>query len=348
MDLNVVWFVLVGVLIAGYAVLDGFDLGVGVLSLFARDEAERQVHMKAIGPVWDGNEVWLLTGGGALFAAFPVVYATVFSGFYLALMLLLLALIARAVALEFRSQLDGAAWRRGFDLAFGIGSLLPAVLLGVAVGNVLRGVPVTAGQEWAGSFPGLLHPYAVLVGLVSLSMFAMHGALWLRLKAEGALEARMARWIPRLWGAFVATYAIATAASLVEAPHLFAGVLANPLFLALAAAVVASIAAIPVLSRRGASGGAFLASSAAIVSMILVAAVSMFPRLVPSSIDPAYDLTIYNASSSPRTLAVMLVIALVGMPLVIGYTVLVYRVFRGKVRPGTGGHYGEPVSSVAP
>ncbi len=170
MDLNLIWFVLVGVLIAGYAVLDGFDLGVGVLSLFGRSEAERRVHLEAIGPFWDGNEVWLLTGGGALFAAFPYVYATIFSGFYLALMLLLVALIARAVSLEYRFLVDGPRARRFFDVAFGVGSLLPAVLFGVAVGNVLRGVPVTAEREWAGTFLGLLNPYAVLVGLVTLAV----------------------------------------------------------------------------------------------------------------------------------------------------------------------------------
>src|SRR5512143_2384366 len=182
MDLNTIWFLLIAVLLAGYAVLDGFDLGVGALSLFARGREERDLHAAAIGPVWDGNEVWLLTGGGALFAAFPMVYATVFSGFYLALMLLLLALIARAVSLEFRNLQEGAGWRRAWDVAFGVGSLLPSILLGVAVGNVLRGVPVTAEGEWAGSFLGLLNPYAILVGLVSLAFFTLHGALYLRVK----------------------------------------------------------------------------------------------------------------------------------------------------------------------
>ena len=342
MDLNTVWFVLVGVLIAGYAVLDGFDLGVGVLSLLTRSEEERVIHYKAIGPVWDGNEVWLLTGGGALFAAFPMVYATVFSGFYLALMLLLLGLIARAVSLEFRFLLDGPGWRRAFDLAFGLGSLLPALLFGVAVGNILRGVPVTADGEWAGSFLGLLNPYAILVGLVSLTFFVLHGALYLRTKAEGALEERMARWIPKLWVAFAAVYALATVATGFVSPFLFEGAGRNPLFLALALLVAASILAVLPLSRAGKAGFAFAASSTAITSMVLVAAVSMFPRLVPSSIDLANSLTAYNAASTPRTLTVMLVIALVGMPLVLGYTIFVYRIFRGKVGPG-GEVYGATV-----
>jgi cytochrome bd ubiquinol oxidase subunit II len=332
MDLNTVWFLLVGVLIAGYGILDGFDLGVGILSLFARTEEERVVHLKAIGPVWDGNEVWLLTGGGALFAAFPSVYATVFSGFYLALMLLLLALIARAISLEYRGLRDSAAWRKAFGLAFGVGSLLPALLFGVAVGNVLRGVPVTAQGEWAGSFLGLLDPYALLVGLVTLALFTLHGALYLRLKAEGALEARLARLVPRLWAAFVALYAAATAATAIVSPFLYEHAASNPFFIVLSLLVVASIQAVLLFTRAGRPGAAFAASSVTIAAMVLVTATSIFPRLVPSSIDLANSLTVYNASSSPRTLTVMLVIAGIGVPIMLAYTGFVYWVFRGKVR----------------
>jgi cytochrome d ubiquinol oxidase subunit II len=330
MDLNTIWFVLVGVLIAGYAILDGFDLGVGALSLVAKDDAEREVHLQAIGPFWDGNEVWLLTGGGALFAAFPAVYATIFSGFYLALMLVLLALMARAIAMEFRLLDTRPAWTRGFDLAFGLGSLLPAILFGVAVGNVLRGVPVTADHEWAGRFVGLLNPYAILVGLLSASFFVMHGALYLRLKATGALEARMARWIVPLWSVFAALYAAATVATRLGSPFLFRRV-GHPLWIVLAVVVAAAIVAIPVLSTRGKAGAAFAASAASIAGMILVTAVSAYPVLVPSSLDLANSLTIYNASSTERTLTVMLVIAVIGVPLVLAYTVFVYRLFRGKV-----------------
>jgi cytochrome bd ubiquinol oxidase subunit II len=338
MDLNTIWFILVGVLIAGYAVLDGFDLGVGVLHLFARDDEERRVHVQSIGPVWDGNEVWLLTGGGALFAAFPVVYATVFSGFYLALMLVLFALIARAVSLEFRGLVEGPRWRRVWDWAFGLGSLLPALLFGVASGNVLRGVPITAAGNWAGSFLGLLNPYALLVGLVSLTLFVMHGALWLRLKATGELGERMARWAVRAWAAFVVAYVAATAMTFVSAPHLFAGVLHRPLFWVLAALLVAALLGIPTATRRGKDLHAFVASSAAIVAMVGLCAVSMYPRIVPSTLGLDLSLTIYNAASTPRTLTVMLVIALVGMPLVIAYTAVIYWIFRGKVR-ASDAHY---------
>jgi cytochrome bd ubiquinol oxidase subunit II len=338
MDLNTTWFLLVAVLIAGYAVLDGFDLGVGVLHLFARDEAERSLHVQAIGPVWDGNEVWLLTGGGALFAAFPVVYATVFSGFYLALMLVLFALIARAVSIEFRGAIEAPRWRRFFDWAFGLGSLLPALLFGVAVGNVLRGVPITAEMNWAGSFLGLLNPYALLVGLVSLSLFVMHGALWLRLKATGELAERMARWAVRAWSGFVVIYGAATAMSFVSAPHLFAEVTRRPLFWVLLVVLAAALAVVPWATRRGKELHAFLASAVVIVAMVGECAVSLYPRLVPSSLGLDRSLTIYNSSSTPRTLTVMLVVALLGMPLVLTYTAVIYRIFRGKVQAGAGYH----------
>ncbi len=335
MDLNTIWFLLVSVLIGGYAVLDGFDLGVGVLHLFARSDEERDTHVAVVGPVWDGNEVWLLTGGGALFAAFPVVYATVFSGFYLALMLLLAALIMRAVSLEFRHAHASARWVRAWDYAFGIGSLLPSVLFGVAVGNVLRGVPIDRDATWAGSFLGLLNPYSVVVGLVSLALFTLHGAAYLWLKSDGDLAARLRRWIPRLWGAFVAVYGVATALSLLSQPHLFRHVAGNLLFWALCLLLFASVAAIPIATAKGSRGLTFLASATTIVAMIGVAAVSMYPTLVHSSIDPAYSLTIYNASSTPRTLFAMFVIALIGMPLVIGYTLFAYRVFKGKATPSS-------------
>lgn len=333
MDLNTIWFLLVGVLIAGYALLDGFDLGVGILHLFARNDEERDTHVAAIGPVWDGNEVWLLTGGGALFAAFPVVYATVFSGFYLALMLLLVALILRAVSIEFRHARHDPRWVRSWDVAFGVGSLLPAILFGVAVGNVMRGVPIEAHATWVGSFLGLLNPYSVLVGLVSAALFTLHGAIYLRMKSDGALAARLGRWIPVLWGGFVALYAGATGWSVLAQTHLFAGVLGNPLFWVLGLLLIGGIVVVPVANARDRRGLAFFGSALTIVAMIGLAALSMFPTLVHSSVDAAHALTIYNASSTPRTLLTMLVIALIGMPLVIGYTVFVYRVFRGKARP---------------
>lgn len=338
MDLPTIWFLLVGVLVAGYAVLDGYDLGVGVLHLFARSREERDVGVASIGPLWDGNEVWLITGGGALFAAFPVVYATVFSGFYLAFLLLLLGLIARGVSIEFRLLVEDARWRRFWDVAFGLGSVVPSLLFGVAVGNVLRGVPVTPEQEWAGSFLGLLNPYALLVGLVTLAFFVQHGALWLALKATGEHAARMRRVAGRAWVVFAVLYAAATAASAVVSPFLFRKT-GEPLFWLLAALLVAAVAAVGLALRAGRVGAAFAASSASIVLAVLAAAHSAYPYLVPSRLGLEHSLTVTNASSSPRTLLTMLVIALLGMPFVLAYTIGVHWIFRGKVTAGP--MYGE-------
>ncbi len=331
MDLPTIWFLLVGVLIIGYAVLDGFDLGVGVLYLFARSEEERRIYLNAIGPVWDGNEVWLLTGGGALFAAFPVVYATVFSAFYLAMMLVVVALIARAVSFEFRGKLEGPGWKKLWDWCFGLGSLLAAVLYGVAVGNVVGGIPIDAGGTFTGSFLGLLNPLALLCGLLSLAMFTMQGAAYMCLKSEGELRERMRGWTMRGWLAFAVLYAVVTLVAIIAAPHAFEGVLANPLFWVLLVLFAASLASVPLYGRRGRDGRTFLASSVTIVSLIGLAAVGMFPRVVASSIDLANSLTIYNSASTPRTQTVMLIIALIGMPIVLAYTAYVYKVFKGKV-----------------
>lgn len=331
MDLNTLWFLLVGVLLIGYAVLDGFDFGVGILHLLAREESHRRLTMNAIGPVWDGNEVWLLTGGGALFAAFPVVYATVFSGFYLALMILLVALIFRAVAMEFRGKVDSPRWRRGWDWAFGLGSLLPALLLGVAFGNVLQGVPIDRGAVYAGSFLGLLRPYPLLVGVLGVVVFTMHGAIYLTMKTEGSLRQRLVRLASRLWMVAIALYLVTTVATFLVAPHLFAQEAGGILFWIVLLIMLGAAMTIPGSLAASRYGRAFAASCTTIAGMMGLGALGLFPRLVPSSIDLEYSLTVYNASSSPATLFTMLIIALIGMPLVVGYTIVIYRVFRGKV-----------------
>ena len=331
MDLNTTWFLLIGVLLVGYAVLDGFDLGVGVLHLFSSDEEERRLHVNAIGPLWDGNEVWLLTAGGAMFAAFPVLYATVFSGMYLAFMLLLFALIFRAVALEFRSQVDSPGWRRVWDWSFALGSLLPAVLFGVAVGNVLRGLPIAADGTLNVSFFALLNPYALLVGLLSLAMFVMHGAAFLATKTDGELQRRLSRWITGSWMVFVALYVVATFVTLFVSPFLFEGILRSPFFWILFVILLGAIVYVPISTGAGKYPRAFLSTAVAIASMIGLVGVSLYPRWVPSSMDLEYSLTIYNASSTPRTHTNMLIIALIAMPIVLAYTVYIYRVFWGKV-----------------
>ncbi len=219
-DLNTVWFLLVGVLLTGYAILDGFDLGVGAIHLLAKSDEERRIHINAIGPVWDGNEVWLVTGGGALFAAFPEAYATAFSGFYLAMMLLLVGLIFRAVAIEFRSKQPMRWWRQFWDISFSVSSVLSGLLVGVALGNLALGVPLDSEFEFVGSFLGLLNPYALLVGLTGLSLFVMHGNIFLVMKTEGELHDRLRGWVNRHIMLFVVFYALATVATIGFVPRM--------------------------------------------------------------------------------------------------------------------------------
>jgi len=325
------WFSLFFVLLAGYAVLDGFDLGVGVLSLFNGSDDERRLYINAIAPVWDGNEVWLLTAGGALFAAFPPVYATVFSGFYLPLMLVLTGLIARAVSMEFRGKVESAGWRRFWDGAFGIGSLLPALLFGVAVGNILRGVPLDSSGEFTGSFLTLLNPFSLLIGVLGLVMFITHGAVYMALKSDGDLRSRMVKVASKTWIVWVALNVTATITGYFAAPHLFAGSMSNPFFGLFFLLLLGSLVSLPFHLWSGNAMRALLTSGACIAATIGVAATSLYPNMVPSLTDSAYSLTVAGASSTPRTLSTMLIIALVGLPFVLVYTVFIYRVFKGKV-----------------
>jgi len=327
-----VWFVLIGVLLAGYSVLDGFDLGVGALfPVLAKTEVEKQTLVGAVGPVWDGNEVWLLAGGGALFAAFPMAYATVFSGFYLALMVVLFSLILRAVSLEFRAH-DPA--RKGlWEAAFIGGSLLPALLFGVALGNVVVGVPLDAGSEFAGTFFTLLRPLPLAFGLLGLCAFLMHGAAYAALKSEGALAERSRRTGRILAVAFVAAFALAFAMVLVYLPGAVRSVPAWLFAVLVWLSVVLFVAA----AKKSRDGRAFFFSSTAFLGLWGMIGAVHYPNLVRAT-DPALSLTVTNASSSALTLKVMLIIALVGMPIVIGYTIFAFRVFKGKARPGDGGY----------
>jgi len=327
--LQMIWFVLFGVLIAGYAILDGFDLGVGVLHLFAKSEDERKININSIGPVWDGNEVWLLTAGGALFAAFPHVYATVFSGFYIAMMLLLLGLILRAVAMEFRGQVESDKWRSVWDVSFGLGSLLPALLFGVAVGNLMRGIPLENGI-FSGTFLGLLNPYSLLIGILSLVMFTMHGAIFMNMKTEGELQNKFRDFASKSWIVFVVLFLLATIYTFFEANYLFDCALQNPIFWIFFVILFASIVLTPVLLSDKDEWKSMLTSSLIIIGLIGITAVGMFPKLVPNLDNLENSLTIMNASSTQPTLFTMLIIALVGMPIVIGYTIFIYKIFWGK------------------
>ena len=332
LDINTVWFFLLGVLLTGYAVLDGFDLGVGALHLTSRTDEDRRKVINSIGPIWDGNEVWLVTGGGALFAAFPEAYATAFSGFYLALFLLLMGLICRAVALEFRGKQPMKWWRSLWDTAFSISSIVTAVLMGVALGNIALGLPLNEKHDFTGTFFSLLHPYALLVGITVLALFIMHGALFLLVKNEGALYDRLKNFVPRIVVAVYILLIVTTAATFIFVPHVLNNLTANPvLFLV---PVIAFLAAgfVFVAHKKMQDFKALVSSAVTIAGLFFTLGLGLYPNLIISSPETANSLDIYNAASSEKTLYIMLLIAGIGMPLVIGYTIFVYRTFRGKVK----------------
>jgi cytochrome d ubiquinol oxidase subunit II len=334
MNLNLFWFVLLGVLLTGYAILDGFDLGVGILHLFVRKDDERRIFMNSIGPLWDGNEVWLVTFGGAMFAAFPEVYATVFSGFYTPFMALLFALIFRAVSMEFRSKREGAGWRRFWDLSFFGGSTLATFLLGVAVGNAMQGMPIGPDKEFQGSTLDLLRPYPLLVGVLAVATFAMHGCLYLCLKTEGGLQKRIHRWMWRTFGFFLVMYLFTTIFTLAEMPLATRNFHDHPWVWLVVGLNILAVANIPRAIYKERPLYAFISSCATIAALTFFFGVALFPELVQSSLNPAWSLNVYNAASSQQTLAIMRNIAFIGVPFVLAYSAAIFWVFRGKVKIG--------------
>lgn len=331
-DLNVTWFLLLGAVLSGYAILDGFDLGVGSLHLLTKNDTDRRVLLNSIGPVWDGNEVWLVVGGGALFAAFPDVYATVFSGFYSAFMLLLFMLIFRAVAIEFRSKEESPVWRRSWDRAFSIASMLIALIMGIAIGNIIQGIPIGADKEYAGTDLDLFTPYTILVGFTTLALFMMHGAIYLSMKTEGALQNQVKGWINNSIIFFVICYAATTMATLIYFPHMAQPFKENPVMFVVALLNMLAIANIPREIHHGREFMAFISSSVSIAMLLMLFAIGLFPNMVISSINPDFNLTVYNAASSQKTLGIMLIVAMIGLPFVAAYTISIYWVFRGKVK----------------
>ena len=332
MDLNTLWFVLLGVLLAGYAILDGFDLGVGILHLAARNERERRLMINSIGPLWDGNEVWLVTFGGAMFAAFPNAYASVFSGFYVAFMLLLFALIFRAVSIEFRGKRDSAAWKRFWDFSFFGASTLATFLFGVAVGNALAGMPVNAEGTFMGSFFDLVRPYPILIGLLTVFFAVMHGAIYLYLKTEGELQQVVHRWMWRGFGLTLIMYMLATIFTLVLIPQAIRNFQNHPWAWIMVVFTVLIFANIPRAIFLGRPFYAFLSSSLTIVALVFLFSFTLYPNLVTSSIAPENSITVFNAASSAKTLRIMAIIAMIGMPFVLAYTAAIYWAFRGKVK----------------
>lgn len=325
--LQILWFVLIFGLLLGYALLDGFDLGVAsLLPFLGRKKEDKDLLVASIGPVWDGNEVWLVTGGGALFAAFPHAYATAFSGFYLAMMLVLLALIFRAVSMEFRAH-DPA--RAGlWEKTLAGGSALAALLFGVALGNVVYGVPISGRMEYDGSFFTLLRPVPLVFGAAGLAAVLLQGASWAVRKTEGALQERAFRAAKILLGINAATAAVYFSVM----AGAFDGLSGNMLFHAAWLMTLAGLAGLFFSLRKKNDRAPFWESSFAFAGLFLAAGAAQFPNLIRASNNPDLSLTIYNSSTGLYTLQVMAVIALVGLPIVIGYTIFVYRLFKGKVR----------------
>ncbi len=333
MTINTLWFMVLAFMLAGYAVLDGFDLGVGSLHLFlGRSTRERTTLVDAIGPVWNGNEVWLLAAGGAMVVAFPHLYATSFSGFYLALMLVLWLLLLRGLGIEFRHQVDSDLWRHAWDVAFCGASLLLALLFGVALGNVLRGLPLDEAGEFRGTFALMLNPFAVLGGLVSVAVLSLHGAAWIAVKAEGDLQARARRFARALWWPAAALPAAMVALSFVVRPDFTRNFTASPWLAVFPAAAIAAIAGVRLFQSRREDLRAFLAGAAFIAAILASVAAGLYPQLLPSRAgSPHPGLDIYNAASPASSLRIALGIYLFGMVLVTIYLVNIYRVWRGKV-----------------
>jgi cytochrome bd ubiquinol oxidase subunit II len=343
MELTTVWFILIAVLWTGYFVLEGFDFGVGTLLPFlGRDDGERRVLINTIGPVWDGNEVWLITAGGATFAAFPLWYASLFSGFYLALLLILVALIIRGVSFEFRSKVESGRWRRTWDLAIFAGSALPALLWGVAFANIVRGVPLNAAHVFTGNLLTLLNPYALLGGLATLTLFTLHGAIFLTLRTTGDVRARA-----RTAAIWLAAATVAVAAGFLAATQVAHGRLATDI---LAAAAAAALLGAVTAIIRAAEGWAFTGTALTIVLAVATLFGDLWPNVLPSTTNPAFSLTVHNASSSHYTLMVMTWVAVIFTPVVLAYQAWTYWVFRhrltappvsGPAEPGPAGTAGD-------
>ncbi|MCL1874386.1 MAG: cytochrome d ubiquinol oxidase subunit II [Clostridiales bacterium] len=328
MDLNTLWFILVSVLFAGFFFLEGFDYGAGaMLPLLGKSDKERRLIINSFGPIWDGNEVWLLTAGGAIFAAFPHWYATLFSGFYLALFLILLALILRIAAIEFRSKKEDPVWQKRWDIALTIGSAAPAFLFGVAVSNFVTGVPIAANMQYAGTLWNLLGPHDLLGGLVFLALFCYHGCLFINLKTDSpVLKERVEKYAPRLFFAMLAMLVVWLVCMFILS-DMFKSVPALILTLLAAVALVFSI--LTFLKKR--PGLAFIGTGAGIVLFTFAVFAGMFPNVMISTLDPAYSLTIYTASSSAYTLKLMSIVAACLVPIVLAYQAWTYWVFRKRI-----------------
>ena len=332
-DYPTIWFLVIGGLFTGYAILDGFDFGAGAWHLLFKEEKERRIALNAVGPVWDGNEVWLVIGGGALFAGFPVLYASLFSAMYLPFILFLVFIIFRAISIEFRSKEKMRWWRKMWDVAYSVSSIMLAFLLGVVLGNVLRGIAIGPDFQYEGNaLIAFLNPYALMVGLTSLALFMTHGAIYLLMKTEGRMYEKLTALLRKGMIFFIVTFSITTLYTLLYIPHLSDTFKSEKLLFIVPLLGFLSIANIPRLVSKKQYRMAFIFSSLTMSFLLILVAIELFPTLLYSTIDPAYDITIYNAASSEKALGIMLTIAAIGTPLVLIYTIFVYSTFKGKVQ----------------
>ncbi|MBX9743350.1 MAG: cytochrome d ubiquinol oxidase subunit II [Chthoniobacterales bacterium] len=327
-----IWFILVGVLFTGYAILDGFDLGVGALHLFVKEDHDRRIFLNAIGPVWDGNEVWLVVGGGALFAAFPGAYATVFSGFYMPFILLLVFLMFRAVAIEFRSKEPSPIWRATWDVLFALGSIASSFIIGVALGNVTRGIPLDENGEFTGTFWGLFNPYSILLGFTVVALFTMHGSIYLVMKTEGALHEQVKGWVPRLILIFLGFYFAFNISTLFVCPHLIKMIFSRPIIFFVLGVDILLLFNVWRLVQAGKDFSAFLSSCLMMALLMMIFGLSYYPNMVLSTPHPENSLTIINAASTSKTLGILCLIVCIGFPMFVTYTTSVYWIFRGKTK----------------
>lgn len=332
--LIIFWYVVIITSILSYAMLDGFDLGVGALHLFAKKDEERRIFLNAIGPVWDGNEVWLVIVIGGLFAGFPSAYAILLSSFYIPITLLIFALIFRAVAIEFRSKQYKTWWRQGWDVCFWAASLLIALIVGMILGNLVQGVPLNENHDYTGTLIGTFaQPYPLLVGIMAIALFTMHGAIFLILKTEQELQEKVIRWAQPAMIFFIISYAITTMVTLIYQSHMVETLKRKPYLFIIALVNMFVIANIPRVIHKKKYGSAFLYSCINIALLLSLFAIGLFPDLIRSSIQPEnFSITIHDAASSVKTLEVLAIIVLLGLPLVFGYGIYIHRLFRGKVK----------------
>ncbi len=332
-DYPTLWFLVLVGLFSGYAILDGFDFGAGAWHLFLKNEESRRIALNAVGPVWDGNEVWLVIGGGAMFAGFPVLYATLFSAMYIPFMLFLLFIIFRAISIEFRGKEKMLWWRKMWDISYSVSSIMLAFLLGVVLGNVLQGLPIGKDYSYHGGiFFYFLNPYAIMTGITTLALLMSHGAIFLLLKTEGQLYAKLASLLRKGIFFFIVSFGVTTLYTLIYIPHLSDRLMDDPILFIVPLLAFLSIANIPRLANKERYLPAFLFSSITISLLLALVAIELYPTLLRSSIDPKFNIDIYNAASSGKSLGVMLTIVAIGVPLMLGYTVFAYKTFRGKVK----------------